>query len=836
MLIETFNNQLAKDILGTKSYNLLHLKSKNILIPNFFVIDPLVFNYWKINKTLPNEFSEILHRKLQEMNTQYFSVRSSMNLEDGENDSFAGMLETYLFVKKEDITKYIEMCFESISNERVQSYLSHKNIANKNLAMSVVVQVMIDSQASGVVFTRSPVIDNGLILVESGLGLGEGIVSGLVEVDQFLLDRKYNLIKKEISTKTKMIKKGPGLTSIFEVPIEDSKRESIKVDKVIELGKICIEIEKIYHGPCDIEWALYKDEIYILQARPITQRYDPLELYIDTNLSESYPGRTSPFTGSFVTKMYDLVHQEIGEYLKFSTKRLDLLRPYFSTMTTYINGHMYYRLKSYYSLLLSIPGGKQNLTNWHRMIGASHEYFDLETNQITPTFLETIFYYLSILKLVIFHDNIFNKFNLNGKKDLKKLHLKLDASKGSIEISRTIIESVTKSYGFGLTGLNDLLAMKGLNKIVSFLDKHDIDQKILTQIIKTNDTVESLLPLIDMQKLRQNLSENFIKAFEKSLNEDNQVSSHKKIQYALDRLSNNFKLEVIFCQEYLSKYGHRSFEELKIESLSLFHDPKEFLKLLKERNEFKRKNKLEHFDIRELKINFLDQTKLKIISHFTQKFIKRREQARLLRGSFYSFVRISMINLYDKLIEEKAISKEIPLENIFELTLSNLEDYIKGIEITNKLTVKKNNKRVQYPEYYFKEFGKTQASYFDQVFERPELTSDKISGLGASSGEIKAKVLIVHDPKEITDTKMLNEYILVTQNTDPAWIHLMSNSKGLISEKGSLLSHTAIIGREMNIPTIVGVINATRILKNNQLIMMDAKTGIITLLEDSNED
>lgn len=836
MLIDTFNNHLEKATLGTKSYNLLHLKSCNIKIPNFVIVHPKIFEYWLREKKLPKNFTEELNAKLNEINVNYFSVRSSMNLEDGENDSFAGMLETFLFVKKEDILKYLELCFESITNERIRSYLIHKNIPNENLSMSVVIQEMINSEASGVVFTRSPTIDNGLILIESGFGLGEGIVSGLVEVDQFLLDRKYHLIKKEIATKTKMVKKSSQLTSLQAVDESDSTRESLSFNKVCELAKICIEIENIYQYPCDIEWALYNEELYILQARPITKKYDPLELYIDTNLSESYPGKTTKFTGSFVTKMYDLVHQEIGEYLKFSNKRLELLRPYFSTMTTYIDGHMYYRLKSYYSLLLSIPGGEQNLSNWHRMIGASDQYFNLDTNEIAPNLLEKILYFYSIFKLVLFHNQIFNKFNSHGNIDLKNLHTRLSKASESKDIVKVIIHSVSKSYGFGLTGLNDLLAMKALNATVKFLKNNGIDEKFLTQIIKTNDTVDSLLPLLDMQKLRAKLSESFIKSLEEKISSSTQIIEHKKLEYALDIQETNFKKEVDLCRDYLARYGHRSFEELKIESLSLFHDSTEFLKLLKDKNQIVQNTQLSNFKITELELGFIKSSQLRIISHFTQKFIKRREQARLLRGRFYSFVRIAMIKFYDQLISEKIISKEVKLQNIYNLTLTDLEGYLDGQDIAQKITTTDDILEAQYPEFYFKEFKNSEVSYFNQILERPELTSNKIGGLGASDGEIKARVLIVHNPKQITDTTILNNSVLVTQNTDPAWIHLMANSKGLISEKGSLLSHTAIIGREMNIPTIVGVSNATRVLKNNQLIMMNGKTGIITILEDSDED
>lgn len=853
MLIKEFSSTIKKELIGTKSYNLLELKAQKIPIPDFVVINHTVFDYWLANKKLPEEFIPKLNKNLPK-NAVNFSVRSSMNLEDGNNDSFAGMLETYLFVRKDDLENYIIKCFESTNNERVKAYLEHKKIQDKYITMSVVVQEMIDADASGVVFTRSPSPDNGLLLIEAGLGIGEGVVSGHVEVDQYFINRKNELITKNVPFKSKKMMRddsNKNLTKLVDILDEaDSEgyKDALNLEQIKSLTKICLEIEKIYNYPCDIEWAIFNFKIYILQCRPITTVYNELEMFIDTNLSESYPGWTSPFTGSFVTKMYELVHEEIGHYLKFSDKRMKLLKPYFSTMTTYISGHMYYRLKSYYSLLLSIPGGKQNLTNWHRMIGADSSFFKLNTNQITPSLLEIILYYYSIFKLIFFHKSIFSKFIKEAKKDLEILNQTLQNANTPHRIASSIINASTKSYGFGLTGLNDLLAMKGLNACVDFAQKNNLDENQVALMLKTNEGVESLQPLIKLNELRDLLSNNFTQDLESSIKDDTKNLTHNKVTAALFKLKEIYPVEVNACNEYLDLYGHRSFEELKIESLGLIHDPNVFIDLLKNKNVSFQTNK-SNIDLFK-NLGGARKIKLKIIMHFTQEFIKAREEARLLRGSFYNHIRISMIKLYESLYSSDFIFKDINLNQIFNLTLKDLELIAKAKNF-NDPNYKENtkfildklkndpyqkNKKTEYPEHYFCELNTQNEAYFLNELKGHINDKNELSGLGASQGNISGMVMIIDDPKDVKEPSILKDYILVTKNTDPAWIHLMACAKGLISEKGSLLSHTAIIGREMGIPTIVGVKNATKILKNNIYINIDGKTGLIQMQGATNEN
>jgi pyruvate,water dikinase len=204
------------------------------------------------------------------------AVRSSATAEDLPTASFAGQQDTYLFVEgEEELLKYVKKCFSSLYTPRAIAYRKAKGFDDRKVYLSVGVQKMINSKASGVMFTLDPVTGNrDIIVIEGTFGIGETIVQGRVRPDQFVVDKKnLTIVREIISQKSRMgIRSQEG--GIKEVPVpEDMKdRPCLTKDQVIILARYGLEIEKHYGVPMDIEWALDSDEnkLYILQARPET--------------------------------------------------------------------------------------------------------------------------------------------------------------------------------------------------------------------------------------------------------------------------------------------------------------------------------------------------------------------------------------------------------------------------------------------------------------------------------------------------------------------------------------------------------------------------------------
>lgn len=313
---------------GGKANSLLYLASNNILVPKFFIIgkdDYIQFltdnNIYKkieelfidkkykdikdllMNQDITYNLSKKLDFELSKMNSNFFAIRSSASNEDGKDKSFAGQYDTFLNVKKEDIFLNIKKCFCSLYNDNVISYSDDFDIYGIN----VIIQVMIDSDYSGVAFTVDPSSESdNYILIEMTEGLGEKLVSGKVIPNKFFVRKETGMI--------------------------DLKIGELSLDEVI-FNRLILEIEKtekIYKCPMDIEYAIKDRKIYILQARPITAR---------TILPKSF--------SLTLTRQKSLIDIELyykGEYfgIKNITKNLYYFKPLFVYNNVDNNVSIYY--------------------------------------------------------------------------------------------------------------------------------------------------------------------------------------------------------------------------------------------------------------------------------------------------------------------------------------------------------------------------------------------------------------------------------------------------------------------------------------------------------------
>jgi len=202
------------------------------------------------------------------------AIRSSACVEDSSSASFAGQQESFLNVSAERLMPSIKKCWNSLFTARAIVYRRQLGIGFRNIAMAVVVQRMVNSEKSGVLFTADPVtFDRDRIVIESVWGLGEGIVSGTVTPDHFVIDRNTLSIERAmISDKKYMYGRSPftSETTRIALPPERARAQTLSKDEIIELVDLGKRVEKHFGVPQDIEWAVEGGRIYALQSRPIT--------------------------------------------------------------------------------------------------------------------------------------------------------------------------------------------------------------------------------------------------------------------------------------------------------------------------------------------------------------------------------------------------------------------------------------------------------------------------------------------------------------------------------------------------------------------------------------
>ncbi len=224
-----------------------------------------------IEKAIKSRYEELCKREGEEV---FVAVRSSATAEDLPDASFAGQQETYLNTRgAEDVFDAVRKCWASLYGARAIFYRVEQGFEHDKVNLSAIVQKMVDSEKSGVMFSSQPSTGEPLVVIEGAWGLGESVVSGSVSPDNFVVDRKtMNIVNKYIATKEIMIIRDPKTQKTVTVKVPPEMKDAIVLtDKeAVELAKYAEILEKHYGIPQDIEWGVEKNKIFILQSRPIT--------------------------------------------------------------------------------------------------------------------------------------------------------------------------------------------------------------------------------------------------------------------------------------------------------------------------------------------------------------------------------------------------------------------------------------------------------------------------------------------------------------------------------------------------------------------------------------
>jgi len=223
---------------------------------------------------MPKDLQKEILIDFDKLKAKHVAVRSSATAEDSSVASWAGELESYLNTTRQNLLNRVRDCWSSLFTQRAIVYRREQGMRKSKVSVAVVIQKMIQSEISGICFTTHPVTkDKNQLIIEAGWGLGEAIVGGHITPDSYVINKKtWKIIDINISEQDKMIvQKKSGIGSEWvKVPNKIRAKQKFNNKQIIELAKLCAQIEKHYKFPCDIEWALEKGKFYIVQSRPIT--------------------------------------------------------------------------------------------------------------------------------------------------------------------------------------------------------------------------------------------------------------------------------------------------------------------------------------------------------------------------------------------------------------------------------------------------------------------------------------------------------------------------------------------------------------------------------------
>lgn len=266
-----FEEISRKDVkeVGGKGASLGEMTQAGIPVPPGFVVTAKTHRQFA-DSEIPIEVRKEILKAFGELGVERVAVRSSAVAEDSDTASWAGQLESYLNVTRDELIDKIKECWDSIKSERAIAYADQSGVKKEDLVVAVVVQKMVNSEASGVMFTKNPISgEESEIMIEAGFGLGEMIVQGMITPDNYIINKQSLEIKaKDIQSQETMLIFKDGQNQ--EVPVPNGDQPALTDQQVKELAELGIKIENHWGFPCDIEWAMEKDKFYIVQSRPIT--------------------------------------------------------------------------------------------------------------------------------------------------------------------------------------------------------------------------------------------------------------------------------------------------------------------------------------------------------------------------------------------------------------------------------------------------------------------------------------------------------------------------------------------------------------------------------------
>jgi len=271
-LQEISKNQLDSSLIGGKAKALAQLYQNYFLVPDGFVITTEFFNHLLKDDAISEKDLEIIFKYIDLCSPLGFvAVRSSASVEDSNEQSFAGQFETVLNVKKEDVLGAITKCWQSLYSPRVSIYSKHVKQGNDERKMAVLIQEMIYPEISGVAFSLHPVTkDSNSIVIEAVFGNNELLVQGAVTPDCYVVNKQLEILDKNVASQgnIQFLDDKNGISSKISI---DGDLQKLSDDQIVAVAQIVINVENFFRHPVDVEWAISKGSIFILQSRPITK-------------------------------------------------------------------------------------------------------------------------------------------------------------------------------------------------------------------------------------------------------------------------------------------------------------------------------------------------------------------------------------------------------------------------------------------------------------------------------------------------------------------------------------------------------------------------------------
>ncbi len=798
------NDNFMPEKIGGKAAALALLSHSGALIPEWFALTVDAYHAWR--KGSVEDVKASVESALDKFGDVLFAVRSSIVGEDGVEHSFAGQFETFLNVNKSEVFDYVVKVWDSAISERVLAYKKEKGLRTDSVP-AVVIQRMVKADSAGVAFGANPVNGNtNQSIVTAVLGLGDKLVDGSVNADN------YVVIK--------------GVVTRSDV---SGDRRVLTDKQVLEVAALVKSASAFFGRYNDIEWAFEGDTLYLLQSRPITSlrfctaRDSGINIWDNSNIAESYNGVTTPLTFSFIRLAYEHVYREMCRMFGVKEKLIESNDYIFKHMLGLSGGQVYYNLITWYKLVAILPGYKQNTHFMEQMMGVREALPDnvrellpkVGGGSLTGAAIRLLWLYGQNDRNV---DGFFALLNDTLKsRDLSDLDLYDLAG-----YYRRLEGRLLKHWAPPVE--NDFFAMifYGLLKAATRKFCGIDDENAFNGLLRGSGDIISAEPARRVREMAEMARPNADLVF--CLQNDD--------RYTIERnLPNDLRAKK---DEYIEKFGDRCIDELKLESETLRDNP---LTLYRAIGGFAARQNTDT-----IQTDSFDADGIIRAAGFwrplynwllknARKTVRHRENLRFERTRVFGTVRAIFREIGMRLASFDLIDDK---EDIFYLELDEILGYIEGAGTTTNLRGLINVRKTEYSRYSgdcpdrFETFGCVGLSLRHEKTDKTPEIEGTLKGLGCCPGVVRGKARVITEPQNAT---ILPGEILVARRTDPGWIMLFPAAAGVLVEYGSLLSHAAIVLREMGIPSVVSVKNLLDAVKTGDIIEINGEKGTVRIIE-----
>ncbi len=781
--------------------------------------------------TIPQDITKEITDHLTKFGEENaYAIRSSATAEDLPTASFAGQQDTYLnVIGKEEILRHISKCWASLFTERAVIYRLQNGFDHRKIYLSVVIQKMIFPDAAGIIFTADPVTSNRKVLsIDASFGLGEALVSGIVNADNYKV-RNGHIIGKKISIKKLAIYTlQTGGTKQQEIEPEQQNRQTLRDEQILQLERVGRKIEEHFGCPQDIEWCLADDTFYIVQSRPITTLYPTPEandqenhVYVSVGHQQMMTDPIKPL-GISVWMLTGPRLTFTGGGRLFVDVATGLASPAARQNLLDVLGHSDPLIKD--ALITIIKRGDfiKSDANDKNEPGPIKSHKGMSSAEILAEAGNDPAIVADLIK--------------SSEASLSDLKHNIQTKSG-LKVFDCILEDMQqrKQRAFDLKNLNVIMAAIHASAWINEKMSEWLGEKnaadTLSLSVPNNITSEMGMELLDVADV---------------------IRPYPEIIEYLQRIKDdNFLVGLVQFQDgqqvrdaiaaYLDKYGMRCAGEIDITRTRWSEKPGILIPMIlsniKNLEPGASKRKFEQGRQEALKKEQDLLTRLKQLPDGEQKAEETKHMIDLIRNfiGYREYPKYDIVSRYfvykQALLKEAQRLAELGIlhekEDIYYLTFEELQEAVR----MNKLHYQVIDKRKEEYKLYEKLTPPRVITSDGEIimgeYKRENLPTKAIVGLAVSSGIIEGRARVILN---MEDANLEDGDILVTAFTDPSWTPLFLSIKGLVTEVGGLMTHGAVIAREYGLPAVVGVENATRLIKDKQQIRVHGTEGYVEVL------